>query len=496
MFLLSGDGIFYTIQGEGVSIGKPAIFMRLHMCNLHCSWCFSGNTLIQTPKKKIKIKDITKGDQVLSFDGRSVVVDEVINIFKRKVIKNELLFIKLNKSNEDKIFVTKEHKFYVKGEWKKATDLVVGDEIASNEYGLWRMVNSNPMQVKEIALKVSEKQKGKNSYIRTESHRLIQRSLKLGFKNPRYVDGKRPGYLILWKKTRGEALGRDNYTCQNCGSKERLEVHHIKPYRISKDNSLSNLITLCKPCHLMADNQIIFHNGIDILDIKEVNDKQMARLDGNKEWCYVYNIETKNHNYFAYNLLAHNCDTKYTWDKSLKEYQTEPKRADFRDIIIELDKYKCNRLVITGGEPLLHMGAIEKFIDFVRDYDIEIETNGTIYPSEKLIKYGVQFNCSPKLENSSNEKALRYKPEVLRVINALKKSTFKFVVTSKADLEEIETIIRNCKLNPKKIIIMPEGISQEDIKNHALEVVDLCKSKGWRLLPRLQVMLWGHQRAI
>lgn len=31
--------IFYTLQGEGVSIGRPATFMRLSGCNLTCKWC-------------------------------------------------------------------------------------------------------------------------------------------------------------------------------------------------------------------------------------------------------------------------------------------------------------------------------------------------------------------------------------------------------------------------------------------------------------------------
>lgn len=52
-----------------------------------------------------------------------------------------------------------------------------------------------------------------------------------------------------WKIQRTSCLQRDNYTCQQCGSKEKIEVHHWEPYRFSYNNSLDNLITLCFYCH-------------------------------------------------------------------------------------------------------------------------------------------------------------------------------------------------------------------------------------------------------
>jgi 7-carboxy-7-deazaguanine synthase len=41
-----GDGpeIFHTIQGEGVSAGLPAVFIRASRCNLHCVWCDTDHT--------------------------------------------------------------------------------------------------------------------------------------------------------------------------------------------------------------------------------------------------------------------------------------------------------------------------------------------------------------------------------------------------------------------------------------------------------------------
>ena len=31
--------IFHTLQGEGASLGAPAVFLRLSRCNLSCRWC-------------------------------------------------------------------------------------------------------------------------------------------------------------------------------------------------------------------------------------------------------------------------------------------------------------------------------------------------------------------------------------------------------------------------------------------------------------------------
>ena len=36
--------IFHSLQGEGVSIGLPSIFIRASLCNLHCRWCDTDYT--------------------------------------------------------------------------------------------------------------------------------------------------------------------------------------------------------------------------------------------------------------------------------------------------------------------------------------------------------------------------------------------------------------------------------------------------------------------
>jgi 5-methylcytosine-specific restriction endonuclease McrA len=71
-----------------------------------------------------------------------------------------------------------------------------------------------------------------------------------------------PDYMSLlqmkqWKEKRVDILSRDCYKCRNCGSRQRLQVHH-RQYHVNGKTGMKKqpwqydnkyLITLCRECH-------------------------------------------------------------------------------------------------------------------------------------------------------------------------------------------------------------------------------------------------------
>lgn len=68
----------------------------------------------------------------------------------------------------------------------------------------------------------------------------------------RYAETAKDNYSF--GGNRKKALERDSYTCQHCGTKDDLHVHHIDGKgtttpKEQRNNALSNLLTLCRSCH-------------------------------------------------------------------------------------------------------------------------------------------------------------------------------------------------------------------------------------------------------
>jgi hypothetical protein len=55
-----------------------------------------------------------------------------------------------------------------------------------------------------------------------------------------------------WREIRSQVFKRDHYDCQACLKRfpaKELQAHHINPKNKGGTATLTNLITLCSPCH-------------------------------------------------------------------------------------------------------------------------------------------------------------------------------------------------------------------------------------------------------
>ena len=206
------------------------------------------------------------------------------------------------------------------------------------------------------------------------------------------------------------------------------------------------------------------------------------------------------------NLHCHWCDTPYTWnwEKTPWQHQDGVKFSK-ADQIIELppaeiapliSRHGCDRLVLTGGEPLLQQEEILELLKLLPDLPfIEIETNGTQIPDDDFLSLPTQFNVSPKLSNSGMSGSLRLNFKALNHFAALPSAFFKFVVCDQNDLTEVEALQEKLSLPPNRIFLMPEGRDPQTLQTRSLWLADICRDQGYRFSPRLHVLLWGNERA-
>jgi organic radical activating enzyme len=197
------------------------------------------------------------------------------------------------------------------------------------------------------------------------------------------------------------------------------------------------------------------------------------------------------------NLRCSWCDTAYTWDWERFERAEQTMELGAAEAVWRVTALAPQNVVITGGEPLIQRRQLVSVVEELlrAGLRVEVETNGTISPGE-LAPLVSQWNVSPKLASSGNERLKTLREDVLREFASLETSWFKFVVSSAGDVDEAAAIAAGAGMPSARVILMPEGRTPAELTERGRWLAEECTARGFRFSTRLHIYLWGDARGV
>ena len=185
---------------------------------------------------------------------------------------------------------------------------------------------------------------------------------------------------------------------------------------------------------------------------------------------------------------CHWCDTKYSWDAA---------GGDACSVDAALGRAlslgRSPLLVVTGGEPLEHPVLVPLLAAALERWPrVEVETSGVSPPP--LSHERLSWNVSPKLPSAPPRWAETWRHAA--AWRAEPRATFKVVVGDAPDPGDALRLIAEHGLPRERVMLMPEGLTDAAVREHATALAEICKREGFRLSPRLHIWMWGAKRGV
>ena len=173
------------------------------------------------------------------------------------------------------------------------------------------------------------------------------------------------------------------------------------------------------------------------------------------------------------------CDTKHAWGSGIERTPQE-----VANMVARSEGW--DRLVVTGGEPVLQAADLEEVFSLLPgEVKIEVETNGTVAPTPALIGRVTTWNVSPKLPHAESGCAT----PTLEAFRGLPNAWYKFVVRGEEDWEAVEAL----QLPRARVMLMPCAVDRAGYRSLLPDVAQMCIRHGVRLSPRLHVEIWDTE---
>jgi 7-carboxy-7-deazaguanine synthase len=191
------------------------------------------------------------------------------------------------------------------------------------------------------------------------------------------------------------------------------------------------------------------------------------------------------------------CDTPFT------SWQPEGESMTIAEVLARLEAIPTRHVVVTGGEPLVAPG-IEELCGGLRQLGrhVTIETAAVVF---KPVACDLA-SLSPKLANSTphdreggrfaqRHEQMRLRPDVIQAFIDHGDYQLKFVIDRREDVAEVLDVLAHLqRVDREKVLLMPQGVTREELAERGPWLVEVCKEQGFRYCPRLHIDLYGHRR--
>ncbi|HEY3237872.1 MAG TPA: 7-carboxy-7-deazaguanine synthase QueE [Polyangiaceae bacterium] len=195
------------------------------------------------------------------------------------------------------------------------------------------------------------------------------------------------------------------------------------------------------------------------------------------------------------NLHCHWCDTKYTWDFEHYSFREEVHHRNAEEIARALTPAAGDRVVITGGEPLLQQAGLEALFSAMGGrWYVEVETNGTLVPSRSLVERVNQWNVSPKLSSAGDPSSKRIRLDALQALRDTGQAWLKLVIDDENDLTQADELITRLGWPKDRVFFMPQAATRVELQRRSKKLELACRKRGLRLSPRLHIERWDGAR--
>lgn len=196
------------------------------------------------------------------------------------------------------------------------------------------------------------------------------------------------------------------------------------------------------------------------------------------------------------------CNLRCTWcDSPATSWEPVGEEMTVDGILDRLSDFACTHVVLTGGEPLLADG-VEELTRRIKDggYHLTIETAATVWKDVAcdLASISPKMSNSTPWERDGGRRAeahdrQRLNLDTIRRFMARPDYQLKFVVDRPEDLPEIDALVLGLDdIDLSSVLLMPQGVTEAELRDRGRWVAELCKQRGFRFCPRLHIALYGH----